>query len=234
MRYEAFTQRLLDAAIAAPGHTPSELRRAVLGRAARLAGARGGAPAPAPFGSYVDKVAQHAYKVTDEDVAALQAAGNSDDAVFEVTVAAAALLDLMAGTAGVPAAGGSVSLPPRRDTDWPGALPPEAGVRELDEIPADVVRKLLTAGERTFREASAGADPRAVGDALLDHEVLTVSAGDASATVPLRLLLGLARMGFLGDDPLRIGLAGGWVRAAASYGVAYRRRSRLSLLPTPR
>jgi alkylhydroperoxidase family enzyme len=37
----------------------------------------------------VDKVAQHAYKVTDEDVAALQAAGNSDDAVFEVTVAAA-------------------------------------------------------------------------------------------------------------------------------------------------
>jgi len=156
------------------------------------------------------------------------------DGPAEATVAATALLDLVAGTGGVPAAGGSVSLPPRRDTDWPGALPPEAGVRELDEIPADVVRKLLTAGERTFREASVGADPRAVGDALLDHEVLTVSAGGASATVPLRLLLGLARMGFLGDDPLRIGLAGGWVRAAASYGVAYRRRSRLSLLPTPR
>ena len=57
--------------------------------AARLAGARNGAPAPAPFASYVDKVAQHAYKVTDADVAALQQGGSSDDILFEVTVAAA-------------------------------------------------------------------------------------------------------------------------------------------------
>jgi hypothetical protein len=89
MRYEAFTQRITDAVLAGPGHTPSELRRAVLARAARLAGARGGAPAPAPFANYVDKVAQHAYKVTDADVTGLQQAGNSDDVLFEVTVAAA-------------------------------------------------------------------------------------------------------------------------------------------------
>jgi len=88
-KYAAFTQRLLDAVLAAPGHTPSELRRAVLGRAARLAGARGGAPAPAPFGGYVDKIAQHAYKVTDADVSALQQSGSSDDVLFEVTVSAA-------------------------------------------------------------------------------------------------------------------------------------------------
>ncbi len=44
---------------------------------------------PAALRSYVDKVAHHAYKVTDEDVAALQAAGHSDDSIFEVTVAAA-------------------------------------------------------------------------------------------------------------------------------------------------
>jgi hypothetical protein len=89
MRYEAFTQRLVDAVVAGPGQTPSELRRAVLARAARLAGARGGAPAPAPFAGYVDKVAQHAYQVTDADVAALQQAGSSDDVLFEVTVSAA-------------------------------------------------------------------------------------------------------------------------------------------------
>jgi len=89
MRYEAFVQAITDAVVAGPGQTPSELRRAVLARAARLAGARGGAPAPAPFGSYVDKVAQHAYKVTDGDVAGLQQAGNSDDVMFEVTAAAA-------------------------------------------------------------------------------------------------------------------------------------------------
>jgi hypothetical protein len=88
-RYSAFTQRIMDAVLAAPGQTPSELRRAVLARAARLAGARAGAPAPAPFGSYVDKVAQHAYRVTDGDVAALQQAGSSDDVLFEVTAAAA-------------------------------------------------------------------------------------------------------------------------------------------------
>jgi alkylhydroperoxidase family enzyme len=88
-RYAAFTQRIMDVVLAGPGHTPSELRRAVLGRAARLAGARAGAPAPAPFAAYVDKVAQHAYKVTDADVAALQKAGNSDDVLFEVTVSAA-------------------------------------------------------------------------------------------------------------------------------------------------
>jgi alkylhydroperoxidase family enzyme len=89
MRYESFVQAINDAVVAGPGQTPSELRRAVLARAARLAGARSGAPAPAPFANYVDKVAQHAYKVTDAEVAALKSAGQSEDAVFEVTAAAA-------------------------------------------------------------------------------------------------------------------------------------------------
>lgn len=87
-KYAQFTQRIIDTMLG-PGHTPSELRKAVMARAARLASLRSGAPAPAPFGNYVDKVAQHAYKVTDEDVTALQKAGNSDDVLFEVTTAAA-------------------------------------------------------------------------------------------------------------------------------------------------
>jgi hypothetical protein len=158
------------------------------------------------------------------------------DGPADAVVVAGALLETIAGeglgdAGGVP---GGTALPPSRDRDWRGALPTETDLRALDEIPADIVRKLLAAGEQTFREASTGADPRAVGDALLDHEVLTVSHGDVSVAVPLRLLLGLARMGFLGDDPLRIGLAGGWVRAAASYGVAFRRRTPLSLSPSPR
>jgi len=89
MRYDALVQAITDAVVAGPGQTPSELRRAVLAQATRLAGARSGAPAPAPFGSYVDKVAQHAYKVTDADVAALKSAGSTEGAVFEVTAAAA-------------------------------------------------------------------------------------------------------------------------------------------------
>jgi alkylhydroperoxidase family enzyme len=37
----------------------------------------------------VAKVAQHAYRTTDEDLAALLAAGYSEDQIFEITVAAA-------------------------------------------------------------------------------------------------------------------------------------------------
>ncbi len=90
-RYAALTQGLVDSVLTTRGHTPSDLRRAVLARARSLA-ARGRALAdgvPVPFAGYLDKVALHAYKVGDDDVAALQRAGNSDDAVFEVTVAAA-------------------------------------------------------------------------------------------------------------------------------------------------
>ncbi len=37
----------------------------------------------------VEKVAHHAYKVTDEDVAAVRAAGLSEDQIFEIVVYAA-------------------------------------------------------------------------------------------------------------------------------------------------
>ena len=44
---------------------------------------------PEAVRSYVAKVHDHAYKVTDDDVAALLAAGYSEDEVFELTAAAA-------------------------------------------------------------------------------------------------------------------------------------------------
>ena len=95
-RYAAYTARLVDSVLAAPGHTPAELRQAALERAARLAGGRdpaagraSGEGVPAPLADYVDKVARHAYQLTDEDLGALQRAGNADDALFEVTVSAA-------------------------------------------------------------------------------------------------------------------------------------------------
>ena len=45
--------------------------------------------APAAMDAYLEKVHLHAYRVTDDDVAALKAAGISEDAIFEQTVAAA-------------------------------------------------------------------------------------------------------------------------------------------------
>ena len=84
MRFETFRTRLVDAVLNTPGDLPETVRRAALERAA---GARDGVP-PA-LTHYVDTVARHAYRVTDADVASLQAAGLSDDGIFEITVAAA-------------------------------------------------------------------------------------------------------------------------------------------------
>lgn len=95
-RYASFTKRVVDQVLAAGGDTASAVRRSVLSRAARLGGGRdpaGGLGAGDDLGpglaAYVDKVARHAHQVTDEDLTALQRAGSSDDALFEVTVAAA-------------------------------------------------------------------------------------------------------------------------------------------------
>jgi len=44
---------------------------------------------PEPLGTLVDKVAKHAYRVTDEDIAAVKVSGLSEDQVFEIVVCAA-------------------------------------------------------------------------------------------------------------------------------------------------
>jgi hypothetical protein len=42
-----------------------------------------------PLGALVDKVARHAYRVTDEDITAARVSGRSEDQVFEIVVCAA-------------------------------------------------------------------------------------------------------------------------------------------------
>jgi hypothetical protein len=42
-----------------------------------------------PLRTLVDKVARHAYSVTDEDIAAVRVLGLSEDQVFEIVVSAA-------------------------------------------------------------------------------------------------------------------------------------------------
>ena len=96
-RYAALIERLVDSVLATSGHTTSKLRHAVFARAfgppsSPLSGTErgtGGEDIAPDLAGYVDKVALHAYKVTDEDVVALKRAGNSDDLLFEVTVSAA-------------------------------------------------------------------------------------------------------------------------------------------------
>jgi hypothetical protein len=71
---EAVTRSVLDG----PATTSSETRKAAAANAG-LDGARK---------AFVDKVTRTAYKVTDADVAAVKAAGASEDEIFELAVCA--------------------------------------------------------------------------------------------------------------------------------------------------
>jgi hypothetical protein len=67
--------RVLDS----DAHAPRELRR----------GAFDNAGPDGPVHNLIQKVANQAYQVTDEDVAAVRAAGLSEDEIFEIVVCAA-------------------------------------------------------------------------------------------------------------------------------------------------
>ncbi len=90
-RHAEAMRHLTEAVLETPGDLDPATRKAIEAYAARLGG-RDGEPAeepPAELVPYLDKVARHAYKVTDADVNRLREAGYSDDAIFELTLAAA-------------------------------------------------------------------------------------------------------------------------------------------------
>jgi hypothetical protein len=90
-RYAQLVSQLLASVTGTPGRVPLATRQAILDRAAGLVNAEPVAPVdlPADLARHVDAVIQHAYRVTDDDVARLSSAGHSDDAIFEATVSAA-------------------------------------------------------------------------------------------------------------------------------------------------
>ncbi|UVO10717.1 hypothetical protein NM962_11710 [Mycobacterium sp. SVM_VP21] len=72
-------QALLDRVLGKGGTAPLDLRRAAYDNA----GLEG------PISTLVDKVAVRSYSVSDQDVAAVGAAGLSEDQIFEIVVCAA-------------------------------------------------------------------------------------------------------------------------------------------------
>ena len=90
VRYRENLTKLFDTVLSGPGTTSSELRHAVDSRAAALSGGKDtNAAVPDELSGWIEKVARHAYRTTDEDMEALKVAGYSDDELFEITVAAA-------------------------------------------------------------------------------------------------------------------------------------------------
>ena len=73
--HRALVVRMLDS----PAQAPRELRRAAFDNTT----------ASEPIRTFVDKVTHRSNQVTDDDVAALRAAGFSEDQIFEIAVCAA-------------------------------------------------------------------------------------------------------------------------------------------------
>lgn len=87
----AAARKLLDSVLGRRGRADRALREAALRRGAAATGVF-----PEPDGDglgaaepLVDKVARHAYRVTDEDIAAARAGGWSEDEIFDAIVATA-------------------------------------------------------------------------------------------------------------------------------------------------
>jgi len=90
-QFNANMNRLIEAVLTTPGETDLSLRRAVEERAATTGGrllSETTGEVPSELTRYVDKVALHAYKVTDADIEALRNAGYTEDAILEITISA--------------------------------------------------------------------------------------------------------------------------------------------------
>lgn len=137
--------------------------------------------------------------------------------------------DLLAALA---VAGGPVVDPgPAQDAWWRSELPPEHGWRAVDQVPATVLSDLADRGAAVVRDHPGphGSPPTG----LLDQKVITVSGAGLDVRVPLRCLLALSGMGFLGahgiTETVRVSATDSWLRLDARYGAVLRRRH--ALLP---
>lgn len=90
-RHRAWVERLRQSVLAGRGTTEAALRQAVEARAAAAGGGPGVAAGSLPpdLVEFVEKVIHRAWQITDEDVEQLRRAGYSEDAIFELILAAA-------------------------------------------------------------------------------------------------------------------------------------------------
>jgi len=88
---ESGFQHLRIGALRSHGEVGTDLREHVEARAAQLSGriTEQREILPPPLGEFVEKIALNAYKITDDDIHALERAGYSEDAIFEIVVCAA-------------------------------------------------------------------------------------------------------------------------------------------------
>ncbi len=168
-----------------------------------------------------------AWVATGFDVLAVRAVPGSVSPV-DLTCAADALGRGLRGAG----ADGHVDPGFPMDSAWRGALPPEVGFVHVDDVPVTVIDELARQGADLSREHGSAHGPPA---SLLDQEVLKVTSGHATVGVPMRCVLALTAMGFVGDrhsgnqdtgtasDVVKVRSTPVWLRVDARYGSVYRR-----------
>jgi hypothetical protein len=93
-RFESHRHNILRSVLETPGVLDPSLRHAIFVRASAPSSHDSDPDCPEGLPTllcaFVDKVLQHAYKVTDGDIERLRDAGYNEDAIFETIVCAAA------------------------------------------------------------------------------------------------------------------------------------------------
>lgn len=132
---------------------------------------------------------------------------------------------------------------------WRGRLPQRPWTT-IETVPAADIAELDRKAAAALRERRGqGIGDRRLRDALLDHVALRVERGDGDALdggsglsvargvehriayqVEQRLVTALCRMGFLGEEPVRVLASGRRVGLAGTYGAVWDRDRGLPLL----
>jgi hypothetical protein len=127
--------------------------------------------------------------------------------------------DLAAGTAA-----------PRLAAEWRGRLPKQPWTT-VETVPAADIAEIDRKAAQALRERRGqGVGDRRLRDAMLDHVTLRVEHDGRIYPVEFRLVAGLCRMGFLGEDPVRVLKAGRRIGLAGTYGTVWDRDRGLPML----
>ncbi|MEU5156279.1 hypothetical protein [Glycomyces sp. NPDC021274] len=119
---------------------------------------------------------------------------------------------------------------PRPAAEWRGRLPRPPWTA-VEAVPAADIADIDRKAAQALRERRGqGIGDRRLRDAMLEHVTLRVEHDGRIYPVEFRLVAGLCRMGFLGEDPVRVVKAGRRIGLAATYGTVWDRDRGLPML----
>ncbi len=113
---------------------------------------------------------------------------------------------------------------------WRGRLPQQPWTT-VETVPAAEVADIDRKAAQALRERRGqGVGDRRLRDAMLDHVALRVEHDGRIYPVEFRLVAALCRMGFLGEEPVRVLKTGRRIGLAATYGAVWDRDRGLPML----